>query len=99
MHDELKALNDQVLATFGQPVVITRSDTSTQQVQGIISKELVNTGQFEGVLQEVTVISLDSSIELKRGDQIQSDNQQWNVDRKLKDDGHLAYWNLHEARS
>ena len=99
MHDELNALNDQVLATFGQPVVITRSDASTFQTLGILSKELVATGQFDGVLQEVTVISLDRSIEMKRGFQVESDGQQWKVDRKLKDDGHLAYWNLHEDRS
>ena len=98
MQDELKSLNDQVLATFGQPVTLIFLDDQVVESSGIITKELVPTGSYDGVMQEVTVLSLDRSIQLQRGVQVESGTNQWMVDRKLKDDGYLAYWNLHETR-
>ncbi|MET4695004.1 hypothetical protein [Endozoicomonas lisbonensis] len=97
MQDELSDLHRQVLATFGQPVTII-SDTGSLDSTGIISRELIPTGLNDGVLQEVTVMSLDSQLAIKRGIKITSASQQWTVDRKLKDDGHLAYWSIHETR-
>ena len=99
MQDELKALNDHVLAVFGQPVTLTLLDLQTLETSGIFTKELVVTGSYDGVMQEVTVLSLDRTFQLQRGVQVESGTDQWTVDRKLKDDGSLAYWNLHEIRS
>ena len=99
MQDELKAISDQVLATFGQPVTITVEESRLFETIGIFTKELVATGQYDGVMQEVTILSLDQNISLKRGFLVESGTDQWTVDRKLKDDGYLTYWNLHETRS
>ena len=97
MQDELSELNRQVLATFGQPVMVFRGESLLSETRGIISRELVPVGQFDAVLQTVTVISLSADLKLQRGDEIQSADQQWSVDRKLKDDGHLIQWQLRET--
>ncbi len=97
MQDELSELNRQVLTTFGQPVIVFRGASLFSETRGIISRELVPAGQYEAVFQTVTSISLPASLKLQRGDEIQSADQQWTVDRKLKDDGQLTWWGLHEA--
>lgn len=97
MHDELSELNRQVLATFGQSVAVFRGAFFLTETRGIISRELVPSGQFEAVLQTVTVVTLPANLKLQRGDEIQSADQQWLVDRKLKDDGQLIRWGLHET--
>lgn len=97
MQDELSELNRQVLATFGQPVMLFRGESLLTESRGIISRELAPAGQFEAVLQTVTMVSLPASLKLQRGDEIQSADQQWTIDRKLKDDGQLTWWGLHEA--
>lgn len=97
MQDELSELNRQVLATFGQPVMVFRGESLLTETRGIISRELVLVGQFDSVLQTVTVISLPADLKLQRGDEIQAADQQWVVDRKLKDDGQMVWWRLHEA--
>jgi|GEM_PF-5075302 len=97
MQDELSELNRQVLATFGQPVMVFRGESLLTETRGIISRELVPVGQFDSVLQTATVISLPANIKLQRSDEIQSVDQQWSVDRKLKDDGQMVWWRLHEA--
>ena len=99
MQDELKAISDQVLATFGQPVTLILPDHQSLETSGIFTKELMATGSYDGVMQEVTVLSLDRTLQLQRGVQVESGTDQWTVDRKLKDDGYLTYWNLHETRS
>ena len=97
MQHELKAVSDQVLETFGQPVRIRLSDQDTVETSGIFSTELVPTGPYDGVMQEVTALAVDRTLPLHRGVQVESATSQWIIDRKLKDDGYLAYWNLHEA--
>ncbi|WP_419535674.1 hypothetical protein [Endozoicomonas sp.] len=97
MQDELSELNRQVLATFGQPVMVFRGESLLTETRGIISRELVPVGQFDSVLQTVTVISLPADLKLQRGDDIQTADQQWIIDRKLKDDGQMVWWRLHEA--
>lgn len=97
MQDELSELNRQVLATFGQPVLVFREASLLTETRGIISRELVPVGQFDSVLQTVTVISLPADLKLQRGDEIQAADQQWIIDRKLKDDGQMVWWGLHEA--
>ena len=97
MQDELRDLNRQVLATFGQPMMIFREDVLLVESRGILSKELVPVGQFDSVLQTVTVVSLPAELKLQRGDGVQSADQQWAVDCKLKDNGHMIWWRLHEA--
>ena len=98
MQDELNDMHRQVLASFGQPVTITR-DNQSLNVTGIIAWQLVATGFNDGVLQQVTVISLDRTLSVKRGDLVESEGQRWVVDRSVKDDGYLMVWNLHEDRS
>ncbi|WP_066017711.1 hypothetical protein [Endozoicomonas atrinae] len=97
MQDELSELNRQVLATFGQPVMVFRGESLLIETRGIISRELVPVGQFDSVLQTVTVISLPADLKLQRSDEIQAADQQWIIDRKLKDDGQMIWWRLHEA--
>ena len=97
MQDELKELGDIVQATFGLPVTITYTTGGVVESRGIFTTERVETGSFEGVMTEMTLVTLDRAILLKRGDKIECQQQVWTVDRKLKDDGYLATWNLHDG--
>ncbi|KEQ18083.1 hypothetical protein [Endozoicomonas numazuensis] len=97
MQDELKDLNRQVLASFGQPVTLKQSNDSILEVTGIIAHELVPTGPYEQVLQEVTTLALATDVKVSRGDEVISAEQQWTIDRKLKGDGQMNWWSLHEA--
>ncbi|MGI9278340.1 MAG: head-tail joining protein [Endozoicomonas sp.] len=97
MQDELNDLNRQILSTFGQPVTILKTDDSALKTTGILSSELIPAGQYEQVLQPMTVLALAESIPLKRGDQVVSEGQQWTVDRKVKSDGTMIWWHLHET--
>ena len=94
MSDIFKSMNYTILSTFGQPVLITLSNQSTLETQGIITHELIELGQ-EAVSGEITVLSVDSSIKLKRGDNVLANGQVYEVDRKIKDDGYLARWNIY----
>ncbi len=95
MDEAFKAMGHTILSTFGQPILLTLSDQSTLETQGIITHELVELGQYEAVSGEITVISVDSSIKLKRGDNVLANGQVYEVDRKIKDDGYLARWNIY----
>ncbi len=77
--------------------MVFREASLLTETRGIISRELVPVGQFDSVLQTVTVISLPADLKLQRGDEIQAADQQWIIDRKLKDDGQMIWWGLHEA--
>ncbi len=90
-------MDEVVLATFGKPVTIIYSDQLTRISTGIFSRELVARGSFDAVMEQVSVITLASSVLLSRGDRIEADGQLCVVDRKLKDDGQLATWNLHNG--
>ena len=90
-----KNMTQIVLSALGESVSLTLSDQSSLETQGIISKELVPLGQYDAVQGELTVLTLDSAIRLKRGDTVLANSQVYEVDRKLKDDGHLAKWNIH----
>ena len=95
MDEAFKVMDHAILATFGQSVLLTLSDQSSLETQGIISKELVPLGQYDAVQGELTVLTLDSTIRLKRGDTVLANGQVYEVDRKLKDDGYLTRWNIH----
>ena len=95
MDEAFKVMDHAILATFGQSVLLTLSDQSSLETQGIISKELVSLGQYDAVQGELTVLTLDSTIRLKRGDTVLANGQVYEVDRKLKDDGYLTRWNIH----
>lgn len=95
MDEAFKVMDHAILATFGQSVLLTLSDQSSLETQGIISKELMPLGQYDAVQGEVTVLTLDSTIRLKRGDTVLANGQVYEVDRKLKDDGYLTRWNIH----
>ena len=95
MDEAFKVMDHAILATFGQSVLLTLSDQSSLETQGIISKELVPLGQYDAVQGELTVLTLDSAIRLKRGDTVLANSQVYEVDRKLKDDGYLTRWNIH----
>lgn len=95
MKDNFKDMNHIILSTFGQSVLFTFSDHSTLKTQGIITHELVELGQYEAVSGEITVLSVESSIKLKRGDNVLANGQVYEVDRKIKDDGYLARWNIY----
>ncbi len=95
MDDIFKSMDNSLLVSFGLPVLLTLSDHSTLEAQGIITHELVELGQYEAVSGEITVLSVDSSIKLKRGDSVLANGQAFEVDRKIKDDGYLAKWNIY----
>ncbi|WP_163372674.1 head-tail joining protein [Endozoicomonas acroporae] len=95
MDEAFKVIDHTILSTFGQSVLLTFSDQSSLETRGIISRELVELGKYEAVQGEVTVLSVDSAIRLKRGDTVLANGQVYEVDRKLKDDGYLAKWNIY----
>ena len=95
MDDAFKQMGHSILQTFGQSVLLTLADQSSLETLGIIKTEVVELGNYEAVQGEITVLSLDSSIGLKRGDSVLADGQLYEVDRKLKDDGFLASWNIY----
>ncbi len=95
MSDIFKSMDHTILSTFGQSVLLTLSDHSSLETQGIISTELVELGKYEAVQGEVTVLTLDSTIRLKRGNTVLANGQVYEVDRKLTDDGYLAKWNIY----
>lgn len=95
MDDAFKQLGHSILHTFGQSVLLTFADESTLETLAVIKTEVVELGQYEAVQGELTVLSLDSSIRLKRGNSVLSNGQLYEVDRKLKDDGYLAKWNIY----
>ena len=95
MNNIFKLIDRTILVTFGQSVLLTLSDQSSLTTQGIISKELMPLGQYDAVQGEVTVLTLDSVIRLKRGDTVLANGLVYEVDRKLKDDGYLTRWNIH----
>ncbi|WP_252177196.1 hypothetical protein [Endozoicomonas sp. 4G] len=97
MQDELSDLNRQVLATFGETFTLKKSDGSSLEVTGIITRELVPTGPYEQVLQEITTLALAQDVKVSRGDEVISGEQRWTIDRKLKGDGQMNGWSLHEA--
>ena len=98
MHDEFEEMHQALLDEFGKLVVILYPDGKELETKGSFSKERVMTGQFDNVGQDLTVIALDSALVLKRGDKVRGNGSTWEIDRKLKDNGYLAYWNIHEAR-
>ena len=95
MDETFNAMDRTILVTFGQSVLLTLSDQSSLATQGIISTELMPLGQYDAVQGEVTVLTLDSAIRLKRGDTVLANGLVYEVDRKLKDDGYLTRWNIH----
>ena len=95
MSEIFKSMDRTILVTFGQSVLLTLSDQSSLATQGIISTELMPLGQYDAVQGEVTVLTLDSAIRLKRGDTVLANGLVYEVDRKLKDDGFLTRWNIH----
>ena len=95
MDDIFRSMGHSLLMSFGQPVLLTLSDQSTLETQGIITHELVELGQYEAVSGEIMVLSVDSSINLKRGDSVMANGQVYQVDRKIKDDSKLIKWNIY----
>ncbi len=96
MQDEFSRLSRTVLDTFGKPIVILKEDGSLIDSVAIIKKELVTTGQFEHLIEETLVATLDDSIHLSRGDILERDGHQWAIDRRLSVSGHLSKWNIYE---
>ena len=95
MDEAYKVMDNTILSTFGQSVLLTFSDQSSLETRGIISTELVELGKYEAVQGEVTVFTVDSTIRLKRGDTVLANGQVYEVDRKLKDDRYLTKWNIY----
>ena len=96
MQDELIRLHQQGLAAIGRPVTIVDLDGGTVDTRGVLKRQLVPTGQFSEVMQNMTVIALASGETVGRGYRIDCEGESWTVDRKIKDDGYLAHWSLYE---
>lgn len=97
MDDIFNDAKDRVISVFGQSVLLTFADNTTLEAKGVIKKELVELGQYEAIAGEITVLSIDSSIKLKRGDSVVANGITYEVDRKIKDDGYLARWNIYDC--
>ena len=98
MHDEFEEMHQVLLEEFGRVITIVYADGDEQQTRASFTRERVMTGQFDNVGQDITLIAVDSALVLKRGDKIRDGSDHWEIDRKLKDNGYLAYWTIHEAR-
>ena len=98
MHDEFEEMHQVLLEEFGRVITIIYADGDEQQTRASFTRERVMTGQFDNVGQDITLIAVDSALVLKRGDKIRDGSDHWEIDRKLKDNGYLAYWTIHEAR-
>ena len=94
MDDVINDLDRQVMKAFGRVHTLTRSDGETTSVTGVLSREVQPAGVFEAVQPQI-LFTGDCSLGLRRGDRIATVAESWRVDRKLKDDGHLAQWILH----
>lgn len=98
MHDEFEAMHQALLEEFGRIVTIVYADGEEEQTRASFTKDRVMTGQLDTVGQDITLMAVNSALVLKRGDKIQDGSSHWEIDRKLKDNGYLAYWTVHEAR-
>ena len=96
MKEPFKSMNLQILEMLGVDITVIDLVGSTVPAKGIFTTELAETGQLNSVMQQITTITIDCTIDVKRDYRIESNGKQWAVDRKLKDDGYLAYWNLYE---
>ena len=94
MDDVISELDRQVMSAFGRVHTLTRNDGETEQITGVLSREVQPAGVFEAV-QSQTLFTGERGLALRRGDRIATTIESWRVDRKLKDDGHLAQWSLH----
>ena len=92
MHHEL---SQTVLATFGQPLTWVQSDNTSHPITGIVKRKLQPSGSFEAVMQQITTLTVDRNLSLKRDDQIHAGDDQWRIDRRISDNGCLATWSLH----
>ena len=54
------------------------------ETRGIISIEPPDLAKYRAVKEELTVLTMDSSIRLKRGDTVLANEEVYDVDRKLK---------------
>ena len=99
MNDAFKQMGHSILQTFGRPLSITFADHSTIEIQGVIRREIVELGEYDAVSGEITVLTVDSSVKLKRGNSFLSDGVVYEVDKKIKDDGLLAKWNIYVYRA
>ncbi|WP_419832783.1 hypothetical protein [Endozoicomonas atrinae] len=95
MDDAFQQMDHSILQIFGQSVLLTLADQNSLETLGIIKTQIIELGKYEAVQGEITVLFLDSSIGLKRGDSVLADGQLYEVDRKLKDDGYLTSWNIY----
>lgn len=95
MNQAFQSLGHSILQTFGQSVLLSGTDGSTRQVLGIIRTEMVELGKYDAMQGEITVLTVDSTLPIKRGDTLQANGQTYDVDRKIKDNGSLAKWNIY----
>ena len=65
------------------------------ETRGIISIEPPDLAKYRAVKEELTVLTMDSSIRLKRGDTVLANEEVYDVDRKLKEDGYLVKWSIY----
>ncbi len=94
MDDAIADLDREVMKAFGRVYILTRSDGSTADIVGVLSREVQPAGVFEAV-QSQTTFTAASDFPLQRNDRVSTALESWRIDRKLKDDGHLVQWSLH----
>ena len=95
MNEAFQQLGHSILQTFGQSILLSRVDGSTQTVLGIIRTEMVELGKYDAIQGEITVLTVDSTVPVRRGDTVQANGQTYDIDRKIKDNGSLAKWNIY----
>ena len=95
MNEAFQQLGHSILQTFGQSVLLTLADSSTRQELGIIKTEVVELGKYDAIQGEITVLTVDSAVPITRGAMVQAGGQTYDIDRKIKDNGSLAKWNIY----
>ncbi len=95
MNEAFQQLGHSILQTFGQSVLLTLADGSTRQELGIIKTEVVELGKYDAIQGEITVLTVDSAVPITRGATVQASGQTYDIDRKIKDNGSLAKWNIY----
>ena len=94
MDNAIADLDREVMKAFSRVYILTKDDGTTSNITGILSREVQPAGVFEAV-QSQTTFTAASGLALQRSDRISTTLESWRIDRKLKDDGHLAQWSLH----
>ena len=93
--DAFTHLDAVVMDTFGSEYTLVRNGGVASTIAGVLIRDVQPTGAYDAVMQSQVTLTVTSDVLLQRNDRISTPQENWRVDRKLKDDGRLARWSLH----